>query len=96
MIIVIDGSKISNESDLHSFLRDQLKLGSFYGCNSAALWDRLTTDVERPMELVWENSEQSRAALGDVTFSKYLKLFRDVAEQDVQFGWGDRFVFVSR
>lgn len=96
MIIVIDGNTIHSERDLHNFLKNELKLGDFYGYNSAALWDRLTTDVERPVQIEWENSEQSRVALGDAMFSKYVKLFNDVAEQDALHGWEDRFVFTCK
>lgn len=96
VIIVINGSAIHSERDLHDFLKAQLQLGDFYGCNSAALWDRLTTDVERPVHIVWEDSESSRIALGDATFSKYVKLFNDVADQDAEYGWDDRFLFTRK
>lgn len=96
MIIVIDGNKIHSERDLHIFLKNELKLGDFYGHNSAALWDRLTTDVERPVRIEWKNSEQSRIAMGDATFSKYVKIFTDVAAQDALYGWEDRFAFIYK
>jgi ribonuclease inhibitor len=63
--IEIDGAAIRSERDLHAFLSQALDFGSSYGANLSALWDRLSTDVERPVQIVWRDSELSRSALGD-------------------------------
>ncbi|MGW2857185.1 barstar family protein, partial [Streptomyces sp. NPDC001215] len=65
MRIEIDGAAIRSESDLHEFLSRALDFGPYYGANLSALWDRLSTDVERPVEIVWKESELSRTALGE-------------------------------
>lgn len=96
MIVIIDGSKIHSERDLHEILMNELGLGDFYGYNLAALWDRLTTDIERPVKIVWENSEESRAALGNEMFSKYVRLFNDAVEQDVLYGLEERIEFACK
>ncbi len=93
MIIVIDGEKIKSEAELHKFLSEKLQLGGYYGNNSAALWDCLTTDVERPIQVIWKNSEQSQLLLGQDVFTKYVNLFQDVEKQDESFGWNERFTF---
>lgn len=96
MIVVIDGNAIRSERDLHDFLHAELRFGDFYGYNPAALWDRLTADVERPIQIIWENSAQSRLVLGDATFKSYVKLFTDVAAQDAECALEERFEFMCR
>jgi ribonuclease inhibitor len=96
MIVIIDGTKIRSERDLHEILMHELKFGDFYGHNSAALWDRLTTDVERSVKIVWEHSEQSRVALGNEMFSKYVRLFNDVVEQDALHELDNRLEFMCK
>lgn len=49
---IIDGALIKNEMDFHSALAEKLSLSSYYGKNLDAMWDVLTTDVERPICLV--------------------------------------------
>jgi len=70
---------------------EALDFGSYYGANLSALWDRLSTDVERPIEIVWKESELSRMALGEIEFVKIHDLLLRVQSQDESFGWPDRF-----
>jgi len=93
MRITLFGNTIKNEGDLHRVLSEQLDFGPYYGRNLAALWDRLTTDVERPVQLIWKDADSSRAAMGEETFEKIVKLFRDVEEQDRNFGRTEAFTF---
>ncbi|EKY3120947.1 barstar family protein, partial [Cronobacter turicensis] len=51
--IILDGKKIENESEFHSVMSDLLNFGPYYGRNLDALWDRLSTDVERPVKIIW-------------------------------------------
>ncbi len=90
---VLDGTKIDTELDVHRELTEQLDFGPYYGNNLAALRDRLETDVERPVRLVWINSATSRRRLGEDLFGRIVKLFNDVASQDREYGWTDRFEF---
>ncbi|MBF6467836.1 barstar family protein [Nocardia beijingensis] len=60
MRVTIDGARIRTDADLHRALWAPLDFGPYYGRNLNALWDRLTTDVERPVEIVWKNSGTSR------------------------------------
>lgn len=91
MRIEIDGTAIRSEKDLHEFLSKSLDFGPYYGANLSALWDRLSTDVERPVEIVWKESELSRAALGESKFDNIRDLLLRVQSQDEDFGWSDRF-----
>lgn len=93
MNIILQGESIKNERDLHRILSEKLDFGPYYGSNLAALWDRLTTDVERPVSLIWKDSSASRDGLGDFLFDKIVNLFRDVEQQDREFGRAERFIF---
>ncbi|MEE1941949.1 barstar family protein [Streptomyces sp. TRM 70361] len=91
MRVEIDGAVIRSERDLHEFLSRALDFGPYYGANLSALWDRLSADVERPVEIVWKESELSRRALGEIEFEKIRDLLLRVQSQDESFGWSDRF-----
>ncbi|MGQ4357915.1 barstar family protein [Streptomyces drozdowiczii] len=62
MRIAIDGTHIGSQADLHRFLAGPLDFGPYYGHNLSALWDRLSRDVERPVEIVWEKPKPVVAA----------------------------------
>ena len=91
MRIEIDGARIHSERDLHDVLSEALDFGPYYGANLSALWDRLSTDVERPIEIIWTKSEISRTALGESAFERIRDLLLRVQAQDRSFGWVDRF-----
>jgi ribonuclease inhibitor len=94
MEFILDGTCIHTEIDLHRVLSEAFEFGPYYGRNLAALRDRLATDVERPVKIVWKNSEASRHQLGDDLFNKITEIFDFVADQDASFGWEDRFGYV--
>lgn len=93
MEVVLHGDAIRSEHDLHRILAEKLDFGPYYGANLAALWDRLTVDVGRPVRLIWENAAASRAAMGEALFAKVIQLFRDVEQQDRDFGRSEAFTF---
>ncbi|REG22177.1 barstar family protein [Roseateles depolymerans] len=82
MHLIIDGSIIESEEDLHNAIADGLNLPSWYGKNIDALWDALTGMVGRPLKITWINADQSKRRLP--RFEKYLSLLQEVAEQDRQ------------
>ena len=94
MDITLHGSRIKSESDLHQVLSEKLDLGPYYGRNLAALWDRLTTDVARPVRMIWKDADLSRAGMGDEVFARIVSLFRDVEQQDLDFGRSEMFTFL--
>lgn len=96
MEIVINGTRVETERDLHEALNDALDFGEFYGWNVAALRDRLTTDVERPIHLVWENASDSAENLGHETFGYLCALFAWVAARDARLEKRDRFTIELR
>ncbi|MFF3208924.1 barstar family protein [Streptomyces sp. NPDC002962] len=91
IIIEIHGAEIGSPEEFHGVLAKELNFGPYYQPNLAALWDRLSTDVERSVELVWRNSEASRDAMGASVFDDLRDLLLRVQEQDEDFGWEDRF-----
>ncbi len=96
MDVIIQGNEISCEEDLHKFLRERLDFGPYYGNNLAALRDRLSSDVERPVCLIWRNAGSSREALGRELFDRIIGIFQFVEEQDNSFGWDERFTFTAK
>lgn len=91
MDVVVEGDQIVDVDKLHRFLAEALDFGPYYGRNMSALWDRLTTDVERPVDLVWRHSEQSRLAIGDEVFGRVRSLLLEVEEMDLARPAGRRF-----
>jgi ribonuclease inhibitor len=96
MRVVLDGSAIRTERDFHRQLARLLDFGPYYGNNLDALWDRVSKDVERPVELVWEDSAASREHLGDDLFGTIVKLLSDAQQHDIDAGYPDRFTIELR
>ncbi|MFI5980862.1 barstar family protein [Streptomyces sp. NPDC051555] len=82
MRVTIDGTHIRSHADLHRVLAGPLDFGPFYGHNLSALWDRLSTDVERPVEIVWENVTSSRESMGDEAFEEIASVLLRAAKAD--------------
>lgn len=93
--IVLEGSDIFEESDVHRLLAEALNFGPYYGRNLDALWDRLSTDIERPVKIIWLDSELSKKRLGD-RFEKILKILERTKQQDIDFCWDERFDYELR
>jgi ribonuclease inhibitor len=90
MIAEIDGNQITTEMDFHKQISKALDFSSYYGENLDALWDVLSSDIERPLKLNWKNSEISRKAM-PLEYKRIIDLLRKVVDQDIKFGWEDRF-----
>ncbi|MFY4257087.1 barstar family protein [Achromobacter xylosoxidans] len=94
MELIIDGSRITSEEDLHDVISNGLALPNWYGRNLDALWDVLTGMVERPLKVIWLNSEQSKKTLP--RYEQILSLFREVELQDLQSNKIERFTLEIR
>ncbi|WP_085066623.1 barstar family protein [Catenuloplanes japonicus] len=70
-----------------------LDFGPFYGGNLDALWDRLSTGVERPVHLLWTDSGASRAAMGLLSFERVERVLREAVEQDTAWSLKERFTY---
>ncbi|WP_374334309.1 barstar family protein [Leeia sp.] len=83
MIIEIDGLNIFSEMDFHRAISQGLNLSSYYGNNLDALWDILSTDIERPVLLIWNHSSISKNSMPD-DFDKIITVLRKIEHQDAQ------------
>lgn len=92
MVIELDGSTIKSEIEFHKQLALTLNASDFYGNNLNALWDLLSANIERPIELVWKNSNESRNSMGD-TFGTIVNILDRVKAQDESFGWDEKFTY---
>lgn len=86
----LDGAYVLSEKEFHSIISLSLNFGPYYGKNLDALWDRLSTDIERPVKIIWLNSELSRVGLGNY-FDKIIEVFERVKLQDLNFNWEEKF-----
>lgn len=93
--ITLDGNSIHTADEFHDLLSQKLNFGPCYGKNLSALWDRLSTDVERPVKIIWINSGQSKACLGDY-FDKIIEIFEETKQQDLRFNWDEKFDYVLK
>ena len=93
MRVVIDGRGIGSEAEFHDKIAEAMDFPSYYGKNLDALWDVLSTEIERPITLVWKNSASSEASMGD-DFSKIHDLLNKVVDQDIEWGLDEKFEVV--
>ncbi|WP_431642933.1 barstar family protein [Enterobacter mori] len=93
--IILDGNRIHSTEDFHDLLSQALDFGPYYGKNLNALWDRLSTDVERPVKIIWLNSKLSREYLGEY-FDKIIQVFEQTKQQDIRFNWDERFDYILK
>ena len=84
MKVEIKGNKIFTINDFHWQIAKLLDLEPYYGNNLDALWDSLTTNVERPVSLIWLDSETSRENLGDEAFNMIVQILQKVQDYDVK------------
>ena len=80
--LYLDGTRILSEKEFRAILSASLDFAPDYGWNLDALWDRLSTDIERPVKIAWLNSELSRVGPGGY-FDKTTAVFERVKLQDL-------------
>jgi len=93
--LYLDGAHVLSEKEFHSIMSASLDFGPYYGRNLDALWDRLSTDVERPVKITWLNSELSRIYLGSY-FDEIIKIFERAKQQDLNLNWEEKFEYVLK
>ena len=77
---VLQGEAIDSLETLHDEIARQLNFPDYYGRNLDALWDVLSTDLEGPVRLIWEDADASRQAMGE-DFERVVALLADVAAE---------------
>lgn len=93
MQVELDGSQISTMDAFHQQIGEKLDFGPYYGQNLNALWDMLSTDVERPVHLVWRNSSASREKMGAEAFNMIVEVLQAAQDDDVKTGRQQRFTY---
>ena len=90
--IVIDGKKFSLIEDIHCFLAKEMDFGPFYGKNFSALWDFLSTEVERPIEIKLINSKMLEKKLSE-NYHRLVYVFEKMEKYDEEMGFKEKFIF---
>jgi ribonuclease inhibitor len=80
----LNGRAIRSLDDLYDQLARQLALPRHFGRNLDALWDLLSSDVEGPVEIVWQKAAASRKAMG-ADFDRAEQVLREVEKEREDF-----------
>jgi len=80
MRVILDGTAIHTQEQLHDALKQTLGLPDYYGRNLDALWDCLTGCVEMPLTFVWQGYEVTRCRVGAYA-DRVLALLRKAEEE---------------
>lgn len=90
MDIEIDGANMRSEAGFHRLFAEIMDLAPYYGNNLDALWDSISTNIERPLVLRWKNSSTSKEAMGD-RFDRVVAILRRAELLDAQNGSAKKF-----
>lgn len=93
MVIRIFGREIKNEQDFHIQFARSLGIEQYYGQNIHALWDVLSMGLERPLQLIWYDSDYSEKKMGS-SFNKILEVLERTRIQDENYGWENKFNYI--
>ena len=77
MEIEIRGNEIFSDKDFHNQLAKALDVEQYYGKNLDALWDLLSFNIERPLIIIWQNSDISKHNIGE-DFEKLLMFYKEL------------------
>lgn len=78
-ICTLDGRRIDSEAAFYDEIARQLGFPVYFGRNLDALWDVLTVDVEGPVDIIWNDSDESRRTMG-TRYEKIIMLLDRVAK----------------
>jgi ribonuclease inhibitor len=81
---IIRGRMVHSLDELYDEIARLLPLPDHFGRNLDALWDVLSTDIEGPVEIVWEDAEDSRRSMGE-DYERVVSLFRDLTAEREDF-----------
>ena len=90
--VLIEGSKILTEKEFYSEFNSAFDIGCYFGENLDALWDFMTTDMKRPILIVWKNHKLSEGKLG-LFFYKIINTFDDVKSFDEKLNFDEKFSY---
>ncbi|TCQ99299.1 barstar family protein [Neorhizobium sp. JUb45] len=92
MKMSIDGTEIRELGDFYQQFYDLIDVNPKQGRNLNALWDHMSGSVDRPLHLVWVNSENSKKNLGP-EFEKLIEVFERTRAQDIAWGLEEKFTY---
>ena len=81
---VLSGKTVRSLGGFYDEMARQLSFPPHFGRNLDALWDVLVSDVEGPVELVWNEADLSRRAMG-VDFERVLGVLLDAEKEREDF-----------
>jgi len=77
---ILNGREIRSLDDFYDEIARQLPFPGYFGRNLDALWDILSTDIEGPVEILWEDAAASELALGK-NFDRVASLLKDLEDE---------------
>jgi len=83
-IYELPGQSIRSLDEFYDEIALLLHFPDHFGRNLDALWDVLTTDIEGPVELIWEDSATSKKSMGK-DFDRVSALLRDIEKEREDF-----------
>lgn len=78
---IIDGLVAKSMTDIHDILSTSLGFPDYYGRNFSALWDCLSTDVERPAKIRIINSSVLEKNIGE-DYKKLIIVLKKIKQYD--------------
>ncbi len=81
---ILPGKEIRSLDDLYDEFTKRLPFPDYFGRNLDALWDVLSTDIEGPIEVMWEDAATSAEAMGE-DFERVAALLKDLEEEREDF-----------
>lgn len=76
----LDGRMILSIDDFYDKITKTMPLPEYFGRNLDALADSLLTDIEGPLEIVWEYSSVSQKAMKE-DYKRVARVLRRVARE---------------
>jgi ribonuclease inhibitor len=83
-IYELPGQSIRSLDEFYDEIALLLHFPDHFGRNLDALWDVLATDIEGPVELIWEDSAISKKSMGK-NFARVSALLREVEKERKDF-----------
>jgi ribonuclease inhibitor len=78
------GKSIHSLDEFYDEIAHLFHFPDYFGRNLDALWDLLTTDIEGPVELIWEDSAISKKSMGK-DFARVTDLLRNLVKERKDF-----------